>query len=131
MPPLSDPDELVLETLLTMVIADGDADPDELGVLARVYEELTERTIEAPELETRARARLKTSDPTALPPSLAERLEDNAKRRVLLAALAIAEADGFVLEEEDTQLSALVAMLGLPPQAYRDAAEGRLSVESG
>ena len=119
-------EERLLEALLAIVVVDGDADPDELEIAAKGFADLTGRTLEIEVLQARVAARLASPDPTALPPELAAGLDEPAKHRVLLAALAIAEADGFVLEEEDELLVRLVGVLGLPRSTYREAVEGRL-----
>ncbi|MCH9687047.1 MAG: TerB family tellurite resistance protein [Deltaproteobacteria bacterium] len=132
MSPLLDPEHRILDALIGMVVADGDADPDELTTLTRVYEELTGRTFSPEDLATRATARLEAAGAGA--PALAELgagLDDDGKRRVLSAAFAIAAADGFVLEEEDEQLSAIAQALGLSSTAYRDAVTGFTSTRAG
>lgn len=127
-PALPDVEERLLEALLAVVVADGDVDPDELSAASRAYAELTGRTLDAEQWRARAAARLASTEPTALPEGLSDGLDEVGRRRVLLAALAIAEADGFVLEEEDELLVRLVAALDLPTTAYREAVEGRLSL---
>ena len=127
---VQDADDLILEALLSMVIADDDIDPDELSTLARVYGELTGRELSTAHLEAHARARL--VDPTAgYPGDIGEGLDSDEKRRVLEAAFAIAAADGFVVEEEEQQLAQLAQMLGLTPEASRKAVAGLMSSRPG
>lgn len=115
---LNDADGRILEALLSMVLADDDVDPDELGTLARVYGELTGRAVSVPDLEAHARARL--ADPAVgYPSDIGEGLSDEHKQRVLAAAFDIAAADGFVLEEEEEQLIQLSQLLGMSEDAYR------------
>ncbi len=125
--PLLDPDDRILHALLGMVVADDDADPDELEMLSKVYAELTGQTLDPEQLAALATARLA---PAAVVPSLdglGDGLTPDDKHRVLNAAFSIAAADGFVLEEEDEQLAALAHALGLTGNAYRDAVQGLLS----
>lgn len=127
---LTDTDDLILEALLSMVIADDDIDPEELSTLTRVYAELTGRTLSTAHLEAHARARL--ADPAVgYPVAIGEGLTDADKRRVLEAAFAIAAADGFVVEEEEQQLARMAQMLGLSPEASRKAVAGLLSGRPG
>ncbi|MEM7160402.1 MAG: TerB family tellurite resistance protein [Myxococcota bacterium] len=120
-----DHEHRVLDTLLAMVIADGDVDPDELSTVSKTYAELTGTEVEMETLEWRARMRMAKSDPLALPSNVGEGLEADAKRRIFVAALSIAEADGFVLEEEEELLTRLRGALALPEQTYREVVEGR------
>lgn len=117
-PTLDDADDQILEALLSMVIADEHVDPDELRTLARVYGELTGRTVTVEHLEAHARARL--ADPAVgYPGALGEGLSEAQRQQVLTAAFAIATADGFVLEEEEQRLTQLSQLLGLSEDAYR------------
>lgn len=124
---LPDDDDRIFEALLSMVVIDGDADPDELLTLARVYEELTGREVSPAELRARAEVRLANPGPIDLL-GLGERLTEAGKRCVLGAAYAIAAADGFVLDEEDQLLARMADAMGLSMQAYRDALAGLLAV---
>lgn len=120
MPHVNDADDLILEALISMVIADDHVDPEELATLARVYDDLTGRELSVEHLEAHARARL--VDPTVgYPGDIGEGLDHEGKLRVLGAAFAIAAADGFVMEEEEQQLESLAQLLGLNKQAYREA----------
>lgn len=117
---LNDVDDQILEALLSMVIADEHIDPDELKTLARVYGELTGRALSVEHLNAHARARL--ADPAVgYPGDIGEGLSDEQKQQVLAAAFAVAAADGFVLEEEEQQLSRLSQLLGIPDETYRSA----------
>lgn len=118
MPPATT-EELIVDVLLSMVVADDDVDPDELQTLCRVVKELTGQEIAAKDLLARATARLDAPHPTAFPPGLAQQIDTDLRPKVLAAAVAIAEADGFVLDEEDELLSRLAIALGLPPDAHR------------
>lgn len=102
-----------------MVVADEDVDPDEVATLVRVYAELTGETVDVEQVRDRARTRLSTPDPTAFPSDLQDRLDDELRPKVLTAAVAIAEADGFVLDEEEALLSRLALALGMSPDAHR------------
>ncbi len=127
---VQDADDLILEALLSMVIADDDIDPDELATLARVYGELTGRALSVDHLEAHARARL--VDPAVgYPGDIGEGLDADQKRRVLEAAFAIAAADGFVVEEEEQQLAQLAQLLGMTPEASRQAVVGLMSSRPG
>lgn len=123
--PVRDHEHRVLDTLLAMVIADGDVDPDELATVSKAYADLTGTEVETETLEWRARLRMAKSDPLVLPTDVGEGLEADAKRQIFVAALSIAEADGFVLEEEEELLTRLRTALALPEQTYREVVEGR------
>ncbi len=121
---IPDPEGKILNALLSVVVADGDADPDELETLAARYAELTGASPSSEALSQRARSLLPAND--ALPDiplsaSLGASLDDDQRREVLAAALAIAAADGFVLDEEDVQLMRLAHALGLSEEASRKA----------
>lgn len=127
---LADTDGRVLQALLSMVVIDGDADPDELLTLCRAYAELTGRTMAAEELLAQAEALLQVGAPATFE-GLAADLDEVGKRCVLAAAYAIAAADGFVLEEEEQLLALMAQGMGLSTQAYRDALAGLLTVRPG
>jgi tellurite resistance protein len=46
-------------------------------------------------------------------------LDYQAKERILEAALDVASADGFVLEEEDTLLATIAAAMGITEGQYK------------
>lgn len=127
---LADDGERILDALMAMVVVDGEIDRYELAQVKGVYVDLTGETLDPAALASRAARRLHSDDPAQLHPDLGVGLDEGAKRRVMAAAYAVAEADGFVLEEEDQLLLLLSRALGLSEDVYRLAMSGLLSTSS-
>ncbi|MCA9708762.1 MAG: right-handed parallel beta-helix repeat-containing protein [Myxococcales bacterium] len=111
-------------------LADEDIDPDELGALAKGYDELTGRALSVEHLHAHAQARL--ADPAVgYPREIGEGLPEADRLRILMVAFSIAAADGFVVEEEEQRLTGLAQLLGLSEETYRRAIARLISGRPG
>jgi len=110
----------ILRLLLSVAIADGDIDPDELAVVRREFAALRGTSIADAELRAIAEWMMRRG---GLRDCLAEipPLDQPAIERVFAAAFEVASADGFVLEEEDTVLAQVAAALRMSEAQYRGA----------
>ena len=106
--------------LAAMIIADEHIDPEEIDVACRVYRDATGLEMKPDALRqamhTLAAGDVNVEDTLA---GLADPLDHQAKERILEAALDVASADGFVLEEEDTLLATVAAAMGVTEGQYR------------
>lgn len=113
-------DDAVLTLMVSMTLADGEIDAAEVTRIQWIYGQLTEATVD--EATVRAKIAAGESAQLDLPSylgSIEPKLGDEAKRRVLEAAFAIASADGRVLEEEDALLVSIARGLAISPAVYR------------
>jgi tellurite resistance protein len=106
--------------LAAMMIVDEHIDPDEIRVACEVYKKQSGVDLDPKALEEAAH-HLKDGDVNVEETlhALSTALEFAAKERILEAALQVASADGFVLEEEDTLLATIAAALGVTEAQYR------------
>ncbi len=114
------PDDAVLTLMVSMTLADGEIDAAEVTRIQWIYGRLTQATVD--EATVRAKIAAGESAQLDLPSylrSIEPKLSEEAKRRMLEAAFAIASADGRVLEEEDALLVSIARALAIGPELYR------------
>lgn len=119
-PLLADEKGCLRRVLVGMMVADGDIDDDELAMIVRVYAEIAGETVD-PEVLRAEGAKMQDDGVTLANclRGLVEPLDDAARQRVFGAAFAVASADGFVLEEEDSLLANVAAALGYTQAQYQ------------
>jgi len=108
--------------MVLMMAADDDVDDDEIATIIRVYQETTGTELEADTLRAEVEslpAGLRIGDCGGQ--LLAEGLDVDARIRVLGAAFAVAAADGFIVEEEDTLLRSLANDLEIDEPSFDKA----------
>jgi uncharacterized tellurite resistance protein B-like protein len=106
--------------LAAMIIVDDDIDPAEIETACRIYARATGESLDPDTLRSAAgqlkAGEVNVEDTLA---GLSQPLDYQAKERILEAALDVASADGFVLEEEETLLATIAAALGITEGQYR------------
>ena len=108
--------------MVLMMAADDDVDDDEIATIIRVYQETTGTELSAAALRAEVEqlpAGLRIGDCGGQ--LLAEGLDSDARIRVLGAAFAVAAADGFIVEEEDTLLRCLAKDLEIDEPSFDKA----------
>ena len=103
-----------------MIIADDHVDPEEIATACKIYTKTTGAQMTPDQLqeavETLKSGDVQVEDTLS---GLSDPLDYQAKERILEAALDVASADGFVLEEEDTLLATIAAAMGVTEGQYR------------
>ncbi len=123
MPTLADADESLLRVLLGVIAADETEGEDGPARARAVYSRLTGREVSADEVAARLASARQDTDWLACARSIAARLDEADKQRVMTGAFEIAVADGFVLDAEDRVLATLGAALGFSEADFRALAE--------
>jgi tellurite resistance protein len=120
--PLSDEAGCIRRVLVAMMVADGDVDPEELATIRSVYASMTGEHVEVDVLIDEAK-RMQAEGMTLSTSlhGLEHALGTDGKKKVLVAAFAVATADGFVLDEEDELLAAVGRAIGMDEAEYREA----------
>jgi tellurite resistance protein len=118
--------DLILHCIVDISLADGELEASELAVMERIYQELMQTPAEPGVFEALAKARSlpdqqpahahATSPFARLIAELAEQrnhIDDKARRIILETAFQVACADGMIEAQEQEQLHAVAAALGI------------------
>lgn len=113
--------DLILHCIVDISLADGELEDSELAVMERIYQELMEAPAEPGSFEALAKARSLPDQQSGSPfkrliTELAEQrnhIDDKARLIILETAFQVACADGMIEAEEQEQLHAIAAALGI------------------
>jgi tellurite resistance protein len=121
-------DEVALTVLVLMTLVDGSVDEEEIIRMRWIHGRIVGHAVSEAEVRaTIARVRDEPPELTAYLERVRDRITADDRHKLLLAAFAIAIADGRVRDEEDAMMLGIAKALAIPPQEYR-AVCGQLRV---
>ncbi len=107
-------EDRVKRVMVLTMLADGEIEDEEIASIQAQYSEMTGRQLTVQQVQREAAEAVADGrDVGDYLRSLGRSLDDEDKRMIVRAAHAVANSDGFVLEEEEGTLQQIAKALGM------------------
>lgn len=106
--------EAILDTMVLMMVADGDVDSREVETIRRVYEQLTTEPLSVEQVHAKVATYQQGASLLDALARVRLGLNKEGRERVLRASIMVALADGVVTDEESALVQSIARVLNIP-----------------